>query len=364
MRTHSPPSLGRRGVTLIELLVVLAIIGALAVAVLPNVSNTAEARRGREAARMVSSFIAKAHSRAIGRREPAGFMVATAGPGSFAAVDLFLADVPSPYRGDTVDATLSLDSTPHPSVSTWRSGTIQPSMAIQSGSDAGVRPYDLIRFAGRGPHYEIVSFVPSAVTIRLRGSGRFGEADFTDNDVEDVGQVLANTPWPAPEPLPFEIFRQPQPSGSPLSLDGGRAIDLFWSGYGPPRVDRGTGTTVTATYRRFTTAGSRISIVFDGTGRLRQIVEATPAATNRRAVTGAVFLLAGRVDRVAQPSVSPSSLKPDDDTLGANWQYPDSWWVAIDPLTGMTKIAECRPGAATVEESQQWVREALLASGR
>ena len=65
----------RRGMTLVELLVVVAIFLVLAVTVLPALSATAELRRGREAARMVSSFIAKAQWRAIGRREWSGFQL-------------------------------------------------------------------------------------------------------------------------------------------------------------------------------------------------------------------------------------------------------------------------------------------------
>jgi prepilin-type N-terminal cleavage/methylation domain-containing protein len=347
----------RRGVSLIELLVVIAIITALAVTVIPNVTNTAEARRGREAARMVSSFIAKAHSRAIGRREPAGLMVTSVGPASFAAIDLFLADVPPPYRGDTVNATLTVSGSGQPR----RTAVPSPGSpgALDDVVTISATTSDLIRFGGRGPFYQLTSPpTPAGVEIRMQG--------FEDSNLspDDLGYTSRNTPWPATEPLAFEIFRQPQSSGSPLSLDGGRAVDLFWSGYGPPRVDRANGTTVTDTYRRFTASGSRISVVFDGTGRLRQVVEASPAATNRRAVTGAVFLLIGRLDRINGDPNAANTFNSTDDATGANWQYPDSWWVAIDPLTGMTKIAECKPGVATVEDSQQWVREALLASGR
>jgi len=265
-----------------------------------------------------------------------------------------LADVPLPYRGDTVNATITMMT----SGSTRRSGTASAG-ALENVATINATTSDLIRFGGRGPLYELRS-PPTAAGIEIRMLG----ADDSNLSPDDLGYTLRNTPWPAPTPLTFEILRQPQPSGSPMSLDGGRAIDLFWSGYGPPRVDRANGTTVTDTYRRFTTVGSRISILFDGTGRLRQIVEATPAATIRRPVTGALFLLIGRLDRVNGDPNAANTFNSANDSTGANWQYPDSWWVAIDPLTGMTKIAECKPNSVSVEDSQEWVREALLASGR
>jgi hypothetical protein len=95
-----------------------------------------------------------------------------------------------------------------------------------------------------------------------------------------------------------------------------------------------------------------------------------------------VYLLIGRADRVAQDFVA----SPTVDSAGANWQYPDSFWVAIDPATGVVKTAECTffgeddnrngmldPGEdrngntvldVDVVASQRWIRDALLASER
>ena len=50
--------------------------------------------------------------------------------------------------------------------------------------------------------------------------------------------------------------------------------------------------------------------------------------------------------------------------MGANWQYPDSIWIAIDPLTGAVRTAECATNSTSVTDSQAWVRKALLATGR
>jgi prepilin-type N-terminal cleavage/methylation domain-containing protein len=339
----------RRGMTLVELLVVVAIVGLLAVTVLPNIANTAESRRSREAARMVSSFVAKAQSRALGSPEMAGFMVAATGSASFAALDLFLADVPPAYRGDTTNATITISS----SGANRRAGTPSANALATVGTISATTS-DLVRFGGRGPFYELTGPpTPSAIEIRMLGSqGGNGSPD-------DLGYTSRNTPWPAPSQLSFEIFRQPDPAGSPLTLPDGRAIDLFWSGYGPPNVG-----SVQGTYRQFATAGSRVSVLFDGTGRLRLFVMATSAETRRFAVTGPVYLLVGRADRATGDVNAPATLNPADDATGANWQYPDSWWVAIDPMTGVAKSAECVPGAADVLASQRWIRSALLGSGR
>lgn len=349
-----PPASQRRGASLSELLVVVAIMGAVAVTVLPNVAGTVEARRSREATRTVVSFVGKANARSLGRREWSGFVVAASGSTAHAALDLQLAEQPIAYRGDTVDAAVTISGTAA-QTRTASGASGQLTAMVTAGVVAG----DLIRFDGRGPLFEITAATTTQVTFRLRGSEGFAAN-------EDAGLTQHNTPWPAPSPAThtFEILRRPLPSGSPLTLADGRCVDLYWSGFGPPQVGA-----VAGTYRRFTTAGSMVSGLFDGTGRLRQIVETTPAATNRLTVTGPLFLLVGRAIRADGSGVSPATFNAADDASGANWQYRDSYWIAIDPETGIVKSAECmaRRSDGTlvtdVIESQSLIRQLLLADG-
>lgn len=347
-----------------ELLIVVAIIGLLAATVLPNVANTADSRRGREAARIVSSFVAKAQSRAVGRREWSGFrMVATNTTSSFAAVDLFLVDVPPAYRGDSFDATVIITDL---GAGSRRNASPEPPEGLAMLESSGVAPSDTVRFDGRGPLFELIEAKTSGFSFTPLGS----ETKATDR----LGYTPHNTPWPAPTPVrhTFEIFRKPVPTGTPLTLADGLAIDLYWSGVGPPEAN-GTG----ETYRRFAilsgttglpTAGASASVLFDGTGRLRQIVCTSGTMTNRFPATGPVFLLVGRADRTISGTTFIAN--PATDSEGANWQYPDSYWIGIDSLSGIAKTAECKPnpGGATeyqrLIDSQRWIRESLLTSGQ
>jgi prepilin-type N-terminal cleavage/methylation domain-containing protein len=376
----------RRGMTLIELLVVVAIMMLLIITVAPNLATTAEARRGREATRMVSSFISKAQSRAIGRTDWSGFMLAATNTASFAAIDLFLADVPPVYRGDTVPALLTSNPVSVASaVATGNAGQL-----TLSGT-AGVQTGDLIRFQGSGSLYEVSDVSPTNSPTSIQFRPRSGAGAGNANAIESAGFSAHNTPWPpSGVPLAFEVLRQPVPAGSPLTLGESRAVDLYWSGIGPPTLTVGATVFGAAAYRpfaitasgSFATAGASTAVMFDGTGRLRQAIVRSGATVRRIAITGPLYLLVGRADRAGQ-AFDPS---PSDDSRGANWQYSDSFWIAIDPATGVVKTAESTffgeddnrnasldPGEdrngnnvldIDVVASQRWIRESLLGSGR
>jgi len=339
----------RAGMTLVELLVVVAIIGLLAVTVLPNVASTTENRRSREAARVASTFVARAQSRAIGRPEWAGvsFVRPPTNPAATYAIDLFQSGVPQVYRGESIGSTVTIPFDPaNPLLNTgfkrdvtWSDGTLPAARRIANG--------DLVRFDGSGPWYEITS---GGTQVQLRGWNGFGSAG------ELAGQTERNTPWPTSGvPHPFEILRQPVRSGQAFTIPDGRCIDLAWSGYG------------NSTYNRFMTPGTAISavtILFDATGRVRQIFTEDANGSRRQSFTGPVFILVGRVDRALNDPWSASTKTAADDSTGFNWEYGDSFWIGIDPASGIVKTAECLPGQANVVASQALIRSEIPAGGR
>lgn len=330
--------------TLVELLVVVAILGLLAVTVLPNVSNSADARRTREATRVVSSYIAQAQARSIGRQEWAGFLLAPPNATSQFALDIFMADVPQAYRGETLDAT----------VQTSGDGPVRSLAYSTNAIDvarSGVTDGDLIRFDGRGPWFQLGG---GGSLVHFRGVG---------GNVEFAGQNELNTAWPAQASSiwhTFEILRRPRTSGKPLVLTDGRCIDLAWSGTGPV-VTSDTSVSLSEYRLLAPVPGVSVTIVFDASGRTRQIVRTSTAGSVRQAVTSPIFLLVGRADRVPN---DPATFQAQDDATGANWQRGDSFWIGIDPVSGIAKVAECRPASANVVESQQFIRSELVAEGR
>lgn len=316
--------------SLVELLVVVAILGLLAVTVLPTVASTTESRRTREAARVTSSFIASAQTRALGRREWSGFRIVPAAIGSNVAIDMTLVDVPPSYRGDTVGAQVSVAVPAATATVVTATGV---GTALASAQKLGVDLDDLIRFADRDPWYRITSIDYAAAII-----------EFAKRNA--AGQTSANTPWPFAGNQSFEIALAPIPYGTAISLSEARVIDITWSGF----YDAGAFSPFIA---------GPITVLYDGTGRLRQLTH--PGAPAPIDAPGPILFLVGRADRAGQPY--NASAGGSDDSLGANWQYADSFWVLINPSTGSVHQTACAPGNLTPEDSQLFVRSFLSAGG-
>jgi len=370
----------RAGTTLVELLVVVAIIGLLAVTVLPNVASTAERRRSREAARVVSSFFAKGQSRAIGRPEWAGFTLLPppSNPTALYGLDLFQANVPQIYRGESYASNATLTGNAWKRTVGYFDGTNVETIPAARNVSTG----DLIRFDGRGPWYELTD---NGYGVQFRGtSGGFVAA------TELSGQTERNTPWPTMGvPHAYEILRRPVPNGTPYTIPDGRCIDLTWSGFGlPPNyqtfvfnedvnssgsLDPGEDLNANG---RLDVLPKTVTVLFDATGRVRQIFTQLVGAASRVTVTGPVFFLVGRVDRANNDPRLVSTYDGTDDSTGFNWQYGDSFWIAIDPASGLVKTAECLPvpGAINVTipatlataltTSQQFIRSETPLGGR
>jgi prepilin-type N-terminal cleavage/methylation domain-containing protein len=329
----APSAVRRAGMTLVELLVVVAIIGLLAVTVLPSLATTTEGRRTRENSRMITSFIAQRQATSLGHPTGVGFGLVKTGTSKISpSIDLVPAVIPEAYRGETPNASVTL---------TAPSMTLSFNPAFSPDGLVSCITGDLIRFDGRGAWYSLTATNGTPTACSLRSSANVDAL---------AGQTAMNTPWPALSGAhSFEILRGPRRAGGVNSISNGRCIDIFWSFAGTMRLDQDLPSLPAVMY-----------FLFDSAGRIRQY----SAGPDRCSPDGPILLLVGRVDRAGQDAVLPLPANATDDTIGANWQYADSEWVAIDLMSGVTKSAPCAAGAADVAGSQAFIKSAMTMGGR
>jgi type II secretory pathway pseudopilin PulG len=363
--------------TLVELLVVVSILVLLSATVLPNLAGREGTRAVRAASANLSAQFAKAQGAAIAARSPRGIWFEHLPNNTSACIDLYSSEVPAPYRGDTFDAKFSLSPvTATPNRASLAETPAGCASSLSSGAfGTFVTAGNLVQFNDAGPLYDIRDMNGTLIAMMR----------------QTASQVPANTVWPAFAPAAhrFAIYRLPTRVGQPLTLAQGMAIDLLWSGVGTQRFgvrDPATGTPTLAG-DGFSTAGTpdddwladpdyvaastpgnpgKVVAMFDPSGSLSEvsyIAGSAAAATSRLVLTGPLLLLVGRVDRCGLP-YTPA---PTEDNPGANWQYPDSRWIAIDPRTGLVRVAEpllrsvTSPPTAitTARESQALIRAGM-----
>jgi prepilin-type N-terminal cleavage/methylation domain-containing protein len=332
------PTIRRRGMTVLELMVVVMILGLLAVVVLPSLTESIDSRRYREVARSVASFIARAQVRALDAGEPKGFMIQPLEGDPQAAIELFLASTPSAYCGESVASWVTIEDVgANANVSQLRLEFDPLSRSRIDAGDGFVQRGDAIRFGTAGPDY---CLLPQGPAVRMWA--------------ED-GQTSGNTPWPRGIQVPFRILRQPKrASTGVLQLQRGAAIDIAWSCIGTrPLADP----RVPVSQRIVQDISRPISLLFDASGKPRQLVH---SGGIRTVVGEPLFLLIGSSEIAGNaPVTGVTGEIPEDsesDSGGANWQYSDAVWLALDNNTGAVKFGPAAGRSATVIESQRFVR--------
>lgn len=309
----------RRGFTLIEMMVVILLIVLMTSIMIPVLSSASDVRRAREGARVLSTMLAAAQTQAevSGRGSAVWIQRLKNSSGavinSAAAMELFLADVPPPYLGDSLSSSASVSS-----------GSVTFNNANLTG--ANVQNGDLIRFSFRGELYTLNGVSASSATI-------------TPLDVSMIGSPQGSPPAGN---LPFQIFRRPVKSlASAVQLTDGVAVDLNFSG--ADFNSGGTGFNYPFTAAN-TSDGGQIIITFSPTGSL-DLVYIVPTAGNAqvfRPISG-VYLLVGKIEKIQTPPVTTASAQ---NPYPANYLDFDCRWVGIGKQTGLVTTAEVASAAA------------------
>lgn len=363
----------RNGLTLIELLVVIVILMTLVGGVIPVLSPNNEARKIREAARGLQTYVKQAQARAARTGRPVGIAFRETQPGSGVALEVFQIEVAPPFAGFSSASSARF----------YRNGLPpQNDYTIELGEG-----YTLFNSnVGQVPSY----FVKLGDLIEVDGHLFRLEKDnyrgvTWDRDENGVGYflqtnkfnvakpVLAERPFARTSndpndpdylksaPSVYRIVRQPVPtSESPYTLPAGVAIDMSASGteggsmptlftMGYPDADE----SIKQVGIMFSPAGGIDSVHFNGrvigTNSYKTRIDTPITDTSR------ILLLLGRVENVLdyhdmlaeKLNDSPAYInqQASDEELAQlqeriNWLNLDSRWIAIDSRSGRSVVTE------------------------
>lgn len=328
MARHAVPTPRRRGLTLTELLIVVAILVILMAVMVPALGVVTKGRDVRESARQLSTFLAQAQTRAIELGRPVGVWFERDQNNPNAAWQLYQAEVPPAYGGDTYHslARIELPSGMVPGKPVTFNVYFHAPMDLQLTKPGFVNKGDSIRFAHRGPWYEV--FTPPVVT----GNNilMVCTPSATSLQLSNVAQLPAPTAQPGTfsgAGVAYEILRRPRRIGTKvLTLATNTAVDLFWSGGKdlnslglPPYTD------FRSVVAASTVKQPELVVMFDSKGRMARYYAAGVGAAAQE-VNGDLYFLVGRIDQVPliannQPMVPASGL--------FNLNDQSTLWVAV-----------------------------------
>ena len=348
-----------RGVTLVELLVVVTILLMLAAFAIPTMRGLTEGRKVREAARAIDVYLTQAKIRALELQRPVGVVFQRMNLGSAEAPDIQLdactvlrqVEVPPPYAGATFDARIRLTPDDENDPDTlWTLAFNSPEVA--AGWEKLVKEGDRLQLNFQGPEYKM-AFLPSDEDPDVPNMYRVR----FDRKPILHGTVLQRG-------LPFQVFRQPQPSSiPPLRLPRDVVIDLFDSGHlntTPDTFGILPPGAVPDPVVLFAPNGSVSAVYQCNTYNSAVVYEATP-------VMNPIFLMVGKWERTRDAAGNALA----GDGL-YNWQDATNLWMAITPANGFVTTAEvCAEGTdatgrsvpPTIADSRRYAREAQISKG-
>ncbi|HEX4142707.1 MAG TPA: prepilin-type N-terminal cleavage/methylation domain-containing protein [Pirellulales bacterium] len=378
-----PRSPGRRGITLIELLVVMVIVSIVTAATIPMLATGADQRRVREAARLVSSYISAAKSRAIETGRPAGVMIQRYAGQSF-AMTLVGVEVPPPYCGDTTASTATING----------SGQLIAFPAGDFAWQQTVNVGDIIQFGYQGRSYMLLGTLSPPTVVGQPPVFPNGTAGGTTNPAGGVqllsatgftgqttGTVFCNL-WatdgsltlppatPAAGPgVPYQIMRQPVKSATPpLQMPGDTVIDLYattvpdpggsgsvsltgTSGIGITTFGTGPYDYVTTPFVGYAPYPNPM-ILFGPTGGVNYVYYDNNPPQH---LTSALYLLIGRREGMEDLGLAATA---------NNISHHSCMWVAVGPSALVVTAENMGGSVTTLSTARQFAQRASSIGGR
>jgi hypothetical protein len=320
----------------------------------------------REAARLTSTFISGARSRAIQTGREVGVVIQRFNGNPY-AMALAYVEVPPAYGGDVTGATckarqVGMPIDPQSDVYGGGAAVAKQWLRVEFAPGVAnalmIRIRDEIQFNYQGHRYRILgpdANVDGAIDLPASGNPLILDVAY----LREPNEPLVRLPYESETPgLAFQVFRQPmRSSDTPMQLPEGVVIDLLYSGVGlgaaglfidpasvpaPPWPSTWPGTWQTNPPAPFDPI-----ITFTPNGAVGHV---TLSATGGGPVTfarpsGQIFLLLGRRDLMPDVTLIRGTTTPEDkniydaDAAPAN-AYLENFWITIGYQTGLVAVTE------------------------
>ncbi len=341
-----------RGVTLLELLIVMTILLMITAATIPIVVPAMQNRKMRESARLVSSYISGARSRAIETGRPVGVVFQRFNGLPF-SMNLSYVEVPPPYSGDSAGATISVSPT----------GMVNAIAGAQIGL---IRYGDTIKLNFHGPTFVIAS---ATATDPEAGKAVPDPATKAWRLVTATG-TIANFPAAYATGTPFQIFRQPvRSSVAPLQLPEGIVVDLLNSGIGLNGSFQPATPVVPSMWMTMPPVTFDPIVVFAPGGSIAYVTKRSASAGSRLIrPTESMYFLLGRRELMGDVFNKDPTMDTHDENLspgvvGAN-AYLSNYWISIGYQTGQVVTSENATNVGAVNAARSIAVQAQSIGGR
>ncbi len=307
----------RSGVTLIEMLVVVAIMMFMLAIAAPMFHPDQDNSVARDTSRALNAYIQEARAKAIATGRPCG--VAFIPFENFPSASVLAQQVEAPplYTGETYQSKVTVSGS-----------ATAPTLNFNGSASANwTKSGNLIRLGGRGVWYEMTN----ATACKLQSG------DSTRPDTEfrpwTNGNWTTTYEIQAAPVSQAKSYLQSIGMAEPLKVVRGSAIDLYYSKVGNTTLSN------SATYPviiMFTPTGEvglcyNLSSSVSGSGRGRTGSSGPTASTP----SDKIHILCGQWDRAL------TAFAPEDGKR--NHQTFDSYWIVIDPSTGISTIEQNIP---------------------
>lgn len=350
------PRSARRGVTLVELLIVVVIMVMLLSVAIPLIQFGFQGKKVRESARQLNAFFAGAKARALERNRPVGVWFERMPGNPDQCMDIYYAEVPPPYSGDTSNASATVaqvvDTSRNQLLYVINFGTTSLSL---TGTQNLVADNDIfwIKLNYLNPILLVKKDIPANnfVVQPVRwyqppGNPAPPQVPIFGSTLTENQQITSFLLSHVGVSVPFQVYRRPRKlSVSPLALPNGSVVDLAYSGIGASGVDFGTAA-----------AGSDpVVVMFSPSGRVDHVFTARGGLPI--APLGTLHFLLGKNDRNVALE-------------GSNLSDMASLWVSVGAITGKTTTADNYgdPNGTNVDPTigfaRQFARSAQSMGGR